>query len=145
MTIEMRADLARETVAASIGGGVSADAASSLPLRTVLLFGAACGLSVANIYFAHPLLDAMARAFAIEPGAIGIVVTVTQIGYALGLIFIVPLGDLIDRRRLVVGQTILSAVALTIVGTASNTTILLASLFAVGLLAVTVQVVVAFA
>jgi predicted MFS family arabinose efflux permease len=84
-------------------------------------------------------------AFAIEPATIGIVVTVTQIGYALGLIFIVPLGDLMDRRRLVVGQAILSAAALTIVGTAPNTTILLAGMFAVGLLAVTVQVLVAFA
>jgi len=148
MTIEMRADIDRERVAAraaSSGGRVSADAASSLPLRMVVLSGAACGLSVANIYFAHPLLDAMARAFAIEPATIGIVVTVTQIGYALGLIFIVPLGDLMDRRRLVVGQAILSAAALTIVGTAPNTTILLTGMFAVGLLAVTVQVLVAFA
>jgi predicted MFS family arabinose efflux permease len=148
MTIRIRPDINHEKVAASavsLDGGVSVDAASSLPLRTVLLFGAACGLSVANIYFAHPLLDAIASAFAIEPAAIGIVVTVTQIGYALGLVFIVPLGDLIDRRRLVVGQTILSAVALTIVGVAPNTTILLASLFVVGLLAVTVQVLVAFA
>ncbi len=145
MSIEMSVDIERERVAAGSGEKVSVDAASSLPLRTVLLFGAACGLSVANIYFAHPLLDAMARAFAIEPAAIGIVVTVTQIGYALGLIFIVPLGDLMDRRRLIVGQAILSAAALTIVGTAPNTTILLAGMFTVGLLAVTVQVLVAFA
>ena len=117
----------------------------ALPRSIVLLFSIACGLSVANVYYAHPLLDTMARAFAIERGTIGIVVTITQIGYALGLIFIVPLGDLMDRRRLIVGQAILSAVALVAVGTASNTTILLAGMFVVGLLAVVVQVLVAFA
>src|SRR5215469_16002712 len=111
----------------------------------VPLFAAACGLSVANVYFAHPLLDAMARSFAIEPGSIGIVVTVTQIGYALGLNFIVPLGDLVDPRGLIVGQAILSAAALVVVGTAPTATILLAGMFAVGLLAVVVQVLVAFA
>jgi predicted MFS family arabinose efflux permease len=129
---------------------VPADAAfsgdqPSLSQHIVLLFGAACGLSVANVYFAHPLLDAVARTFSIESGAIGFVITVTQIGYALGLIFIVPLGDLMDRRRLIVGQLILSAAALTIVGTASNTTILLVGMFVVGLMAVVVQVLVAFA
>ncbi|MBW8907808.1 MAG: MFS transporter, partial [Mesorhizobium sp.] len=61
---------------------------------TVLIFAAACGLSVANVYFAHPLLDAIAHDFAIDPASVGIVVTATQIGYALGLFFIVPLGDL---------------------------------------------------
>jgi predicted MFS family arabinose efflux permease len=147
MSIGMRPDISERVAAraARAGATVSADAASSLPLRTVLLFGAACGLSVANIYFAHPLLDEMARAFAIEPAAIGIVVTVTQIGYALGLIFIVPLGDLMDRRRLIVGQATLSAAALIMAGIASNTAILLTGMFVVGLLAVVVQVLVAFA
>jgi predicted MFS family arabinose efflux permease len=116
-----------------------------LPRRLVLLFAAACGLSVANVYFAHPLLATMARAFAIRPGTIGIVVTVTQIGYALGLIFIVPLGDLVDRRRLIAGQGLLSAVALIIVGSASSAIELLPGMFAVGLLAVVVQVLVAYA
>jgi predicted MFS family arabinose efflux permease len=147
MTIEMAANVRRERAAARSAASpeITADAASSLPLRTVLLFGAACGLSVANIYFAHPLLDAIAHAFAIEPATIGIVVTITQIGYALGLILIVPLGDLMDRRRLIVGQAILSAAALTVVGTAPNAIILLAGMFFVGLMAVVVQVLVAFA
>jgi predicted MFS family arabinose efflux permease len=148
VAIGTRADIHREAVTVSVAipaGRVSADAVSPLPTRTVLLFGAACGLSVANVYFAHPLLDAIARSFAIEPAAIGIVVTVTQLGYALGLVFIVPLGDLIDRRRLVVGQTIMSAAALAIVGTAPSAAILLTGMFIVGLLAVVVQVLVAFA
>lgn len=112
---------------------------------TTLIFAVAAGLSVANIYYAQPLLDSMAREFGISPSAIGLVVTLTQVGYALGLIFIVPLGDLRDRRRLIVGQGILSVVALLAVATAGTEAILFASLAAMGLLAVVVQTLVAFA
>ncbi|WP_027052185.1 MFS transporter [Mesorhizobium erdmanii] len=112
---------------------------------TTLVFAIACGLSVANVYFAHPLLDAMAHDFAIAPASVGIVVTVTQIGYALGLFFIVPLGDLFDRRKLIAGQAVLSTVALIAVGIAPNAAMLLASLAIVGLLAAVVQVLVAYA
>nr|WP_249140808.1 MFS transporter [Bradyrhizobium liaoningense] len=111
----------------------------------VLLLATACGLSVANIYFAQPLLDAMARDFGIAPAAIGMVVTFTQIGYALGLILIVPLGDLWDRRRLITGQIALTAIGLVVVGTASQAAVLLAGLALVGVLAVVVQILVAFA
>ncbi|MEW6630549.1 MAG: MFS transporter [Pseudomonadota bacterium] len=116
-----------------------------LPRLTALIFAVACGLSVANVYFAHPLLDAIAHDFAIDPASVGIVVTVTQIGYALGLFFIVPLGDLFDRRKLVATQAMLSALALVVVGLSPSAAVLLASLAAVGLLAVVVQVLVAYA
>jgi predicted MFS family arabinose efflux permease len=136
---------ARAAVVAAPGGAASAATSAALPRRLVVLFAIACGLSVANVYVAHPLLETMARSFAIEPGSIGIVVTVTQIGYALGLIFIVPLGDLTDPRRLIVGQGLLSVAALTVVGSAPNAVVLLLGMFAVGLLAVVVQVLVAYA
>ncbi|MGY4478612.1 MFS transporter [Bradyrhizobium sp. USDA 3364] len=123
-------------------GATTADALSP---AVVLLFAVACGLSVANIYFAQPLLDTMAQDLAIAPAVIGAVVTLTQIGYAFGLVLIVPLGDLWDRRRLIVGQTVLSAIALTIVGTAPNAAVLLAGMVLVGLLAVVIQVLVAYA
>jgi predicted MFS family arabinose efflux permease len=116
-----------------------------LSWSVILLFAVACGLSVANIYYAQPLLDAMADDFAISPASIGIVVTVTQIGYALGLLFIVPLGDFLDRRRLIVMQSVGSALALAVVGFAPTASILLAGMVVVGLLAVAVQVLVAFA
>jgi len=118
---------------------------AALSRNVILLFAAACGLSVANIYYAQPLLDAMARDFAISPASIGIVVTVTQIGYALGLLFIVPLGDFLDRRRLIVMQSVASALALAVVGLAPTAGVLLTGMVAVGLLAVAVQVLVAFA
>ncbi|MDR3532393.1 MAG: MFS transporter [Rhodopila sp.] len=107
------------------GIATKASPAPAMSRHMILLFAVACGLSVANIYFAHPLLDVMAHDLSIDPAAIGIVVTVTQIGYALGLIFIVPLGDLIDRRRLIAGQAILSALALVVVGLAPTGPLLL--------------------
>lgn len=110
----------------------------------LLVFAVTCGMSVANIYYAQPLLDSMATAFAIRPASIGLVVTLTQVGYALGLLFIVPLGDLIDRRKLAVAQTFLSALALVVVGTAHHASVLFGAMIVVGLLAVVVQVLVAF-
>jgi predicted MFS family arabinose efflux permease len=110
-----------------------------------LIFSAAAGLSVANVYYAQPLLDAMASDFGISPASIGLVITSTQVGYGLGLIFIVPLGDLVDRRRLIIGQGILSVIALVAVSAARSEAVLFPSMAAMGLFAVVVQVLVAFA
>ncbi len=109
------------------------------------VFAVASGVSVGNVYAAQPLLDAIGKSFSIEAASLGSIVTLTQLGYALGLIFIVPLGDVVDRRRLIMGQIGLSALALLVVATARNEAVLLAGLFVVGLLAVVVQTLVAFA
>ena len=77
-----------------------------------LLFSVACALAVANVYYAQPLLDAMARDFAIDPALVGLVVTLTQVGYGLGLLLRVPLGAVFERRRLSVLQSLLSVLAL---------------------------------
>ena len=117
----------------------------SLPRSRVLLFAVACGLAVANVYYAHPLLDAIADSFGIAPASVGVVVTVTQIGYGLGLLLLVPLGDVLDRRRLIVTQLLVSVAALAVVGAARSPALLLLGMAAVGLLAVVAQVLVAFA
>jgi predicted MFS family arabinose efflux permease len=109
------------------------------------LFAIAAGVSVANIYCAQPLLDVLARDFGFARSSAGSVIAVTQIGYAAGLVFIVPLGDLLNRRRLILSQLCLSAIALALVSCARTKELLLAGLFFVGLLAVVVQVLVAFA
>jgi predicted MFS family arabinose efflux permease len=110
-----------------------------------LIFASACGISVANIYYAQPLLDVMGADLGIAPSAIGLVVTLTQLGYALGLIFIVPLGDLVDRRRLVIWQATISGLALMVVATARSEGVMLAGAAVVGSMAVVIQVLVAFA
>ncbi|CAI8738951.1 putative uncharacterized transporter YgaY [Pseudomonas sp. IT-P12] len=110
-----------------------------------LLFSVTCALAVANVYFAQPLLDSMARSLGVSPSLIGMVVTATQVGYALGLLFIVPLGDLLNRKWLILTQVLLSALALIAVGAAWQWWVLLAAMIVVGVLAVVVQVLVAYA
>ncbi|WP_240343936.1 MFS transporter [Paenibacillus sp. SYP-B3998] len=116
-----------------------------MPRYLTLLFAIACGLAVANIYYAQPLLDTLASEFGITRSSVGIVITVTQICYALGLLLLVPLGDLLNRRRLIAGQMLFSVLALIAVGTATTSTMLLIGMATVGLLAVVTQVLVAFA
>ncbi|MGX9725718.1 MFS transporter [Bacillus pumilus] len=110
-----------------------------------LLFASACGMAVANIYFAQPLLDSLASEFGITYSSIGMVITITQLCYALGLLLIVPLGDLFNQRRLIMAQMLVSILSLILVGIAPTATVLFIGLAAVGMLAVVTQVLVAFA
>ncbi|MDQ1233843.1 putative MFS family arabinose efflux permease [Paenibacillus sp. SORGH_AS306] len=109
------------------------------------LFAITCGLAVANIYYAQPLLDSLAVAFGITHSLIGIVITVTQLCYAVGLFLLVPLGDLIPRRPLIIGHMALSVIALVVVGLSPTVYILFGGLAVVGLLAVVTQTLVAYA
>ncbi len=108
--------------------------ACDMPRGLVLLFAAASGLSVANVYYAQPLLDALAHDFGISHAAIGGVVTATQVGCALALLLLVPLGDRLDRRRLMVVQLLGLVVALMAVSMAKSAHVLLVAMLAVGLL-----------
>ncbi|QIL73643.1 MFS transporter [Diaphorobacter sp. HDW4B] len=100
----------------------------------VFMFAIASGLSVANVYYALPLLDALARDFGISHAAVGGVVTATQLGCGLALLLVVPLGDLVDRRRLMGVQLVALVAALLMVGVAPSTVWLLAGMLLVGLL-----------
>lgn len=103
----------RRNAGMSLGGGISR--------RLVLVFAIATGVVVANMYYAQPLLDTIARQFHTTSGAVGLIVTLTQLGYALGLLFIVPLGDLVERRRLIL--TVLVGTSLALAGSALAPTI----------------------
>ncbi|MDR2318876.1 MAG: MFS transporter [Pseudomonas sp.] len=110
-----------------------------------LLLAITSAMAVATVYFAQPLLESMAAELGVAQQQIGWVVGATQAGYALGLLLIVPLGDLIDRKRLLLGQLLFSALALVSVGMAPNWVMLLLALAITGLMAVMVQVMVAHA
>lgn len=105
-----------------------------MPRSLVALFACASGLSVANVYYAQPLLDTLATEFAIGSAAVGGVVTATQAGCALALLLLVPLGDRMDRRRLMLVQAAALVVALVGVGLSRSAPALLLGMLAVGLL-----------
>lgn len=109
-----------------------------------LLFALACGLLVANVSFPQPLLGLIAADFAISTARSGGVVTMTQVGYAAGLLLIAPLGDLLDRRRLIAAMMGLSALGLILAALAQGIAPLLAAMAALGGLAVGIQLMVAY-
>lgn len=109
------------------------------------LFSLTCALAVANVYSAQPLLESMACSLNVEPGLIGSVVTLTQTGYLAGLLFLVPLGDRLNRKILVITLLGFSVVALIAAGLAKNLPILLCAMLLIGLMAVVVQLMVAWA
>ena len=82
----------------------------SAPL--LALMAVATGLSVANCYYNQPLLGSMAKDFAVSDFSASIVATLTQIGYVVGLVFVIPLGDLVSRKRLILTNYIVSSCAL---------------------------------
>ncbi|ENI4223189.1 MFS transporter [Pseudomonas aeruginosa] len=107
---------------------------SSLPSALVLLFAVACGLSVANVYYAQPLLDVLGAEFAISQAGVGLLFGATQAGCALALLLVVPLGDLLERRRLMFVQLLLLVLSLLLVGFAGDTLGLALGLLGLGLL-----------
>ncbi len=113
--------------------------------RLSMLLAVACGVSVANVYYAQPLLGRIGAGLHVGPAQLGLVTTVTQAGYLLGLILIVPLGDLAGRRRLIVTQGLVAAAGLVTAGLAPDTAVFFAASAVVGLVCVVVQVIVAYA
>jgi predicted MFS family arabinose efflux permease len=79
--------------------------------RLIALLAVGCGATVANLYYAQPLLSAIADQFGVSDGTAGLLVTVSQIAYGLGLVFLAPLSDLVDRRKLVATLLAISCVA----------------------------------
>lgn len=113
--------------------------------RRTLLFAVAGGAAVGNLYWAQPLLDVIAGDLHASTSRAGWLVTVTQLGYALGILLIVPLGDVRDRRRLVPTMLVLSAAALLACAAAPSMAVLLAALTALGVTTVSGQILVPLA
>jgi predicted MFS family arabinose efflux permease len=111
----------------------------------VLLLAFASGLIVANLYYAQTLVGPISAATGLSPQAAGLIVTLTQIGYALGLLFVVPLGDLLENRRLVVSALLFTAVALMVAAFSTSAWLFLAAALAIGVGSVAAQVLVPFA
>ncbi|KVP76290.1 MFS transporter [Burkholderia ubonensis] len=122
------------------------DAASPHYSRSLLLLLATiAGVSVANIYYNQPLLDSFRAAFPDHASWIGAIPTATQLGYAAGMFLLAPLGDLFDRRLLILLQIAGLSVALVAAAAAPSLTVLAAASLAIGVLATIAQQAVPFA
>ncbi|SMC21771.1 Predicted arabinose efflux permease, MFS family [Clostridium acidisoli DSM 12555] len=111
----------------------------------ILLMAITCGVTVANLYYSQPLLSQIANTFHVSQASAGIVSTLTQIGYAFGLFFFVPLGDVKERRSLIIKMLCFIAIALLIVAVAPSYPILLIASFLVGFTTIVPQIIVPFA
>lgn len=110
-----------------------------------LILAVACGLIVANLYYTQPLIESISSAIGLSSEAAGLIVTLTQIGYGIGLLFIVPLGDLLENRKLVVTLLILTSIVLIIAAQAQNAALFLAASLLIGVGAVAAQILVPYA
>jgi predicted MFS family arabinose efflux permease len=115
---------------------------SSLTTPRVVLMAVATGLAVASNYYAQPLLPAIGEYFGLSTTAAASIVTVAQLSYALGLILLVPLGDLYERRGLIVSMMLLSAVGLLITACAPHIWVVMVGTAITGTLSVVAQVLV---
>ena len=125
----------------------------SMPVETglrpnstlVFVMAVATGVSVANLYYAQPLLHTLARALHVSNGAAGSIITMTQLGYAIGLVLLVPLGDLIERRRLITRVLLGAVVALVAAALSPGLIFFITACLFIGITAVVAQVLVPFA
>ncbi|HET6763652.1 MAG TPA: MFS transporter [Longimicrobiaceae bacterium] len=118
---------------------------TALGRGALLALAVVAGVSVAALYYNQPLLDAIARDFGRPAREAGIIATLTQVGYAAGLLLIVPLGDIVERRRLLLACLVAVAASLLAAGLAPSLPLLAAASFAIGFTGVAPQVAVPFA
>ncbi|GGN59932.1 MFS transporter [Streptomyces albiflavescens] len=119
---------------------------SAAPARGLVpLFAIACGLTVGNLYLSLPLLDTLAAELHRSHFAVSLVVVATQAAYAVGLVLVVPLGDMLDRRRLVLALLTAETAALLLAAAAPGIEVLCVAAALIGLTSVVVMVMVPFA
>jgi predicted MFS family arabinose efflux permease len=111
----------------------------------ILLFAVATGQAVASNYLAQPLLDSIRELFGVSETVAGLIVTSAQIGYAAGLILLLPLGDLFERRRLIVTLAAITAVGLGAAALAPTIGLFIAAAGVIGMTSVMAQLLVPFA
>lgn len=119
---------------------MSGPPATALPRRVVAIMAIACGAAIANTYYGQPLLGVIADTFGVSATTAGLIVTASQLGYAAGLVLVVPLGDLVERRRLVLVLLAATTAGLACTAAAPSLSVLAAALALVGVTTVVTQV-----
>ncbi|WP_079911248.1 MFS transporter [Paenibacillus sp. 32352] len=112
--------------------------------KLMLLAAISCGFIVANLYYSQTLVGPISLATGLSSSASGFIVTLTQIGYVLGLLFIVPLSDIIENRRLMAGSLSIVVLALLAAAGASSSAVFLTASLIIGLGSVVAQILVPF-
>lgn len=112
---------------------------AAVPAPLVFLLATAAGLGVASIYYSQPLLGLLTAELHATTAQAGLVPTLTQLGYALGILLLAPLGDRLDRGSLIAAKALVLAVALLACGVAGGIGMLLAASLAVGVAATMAQ------
>lgn len=118
--------------------------ATQLTRAQTFAMAVCAGIAVANIYYNQPLLGLIEASYP-NSSAIGLIPTATQFGYAVGLLLLVPLGDLVERRRVITVQFIVLAVALAFAAVAPSTSALIVASLLLGVSATVAQQIVPFA
>lgn len=118
------------------------DKPNYLDTPKLLLLTLAAGLAIGNLYWAQPLLAEIATYFAYDPSEGGLLITATQIGYALGILLIVPLGDFLQRQKLIPLMLGLTVATLILSGAAPSFTFLALTLALMGVVTVTGQLII---
>lgn len=121
------------------------NSAQGLSPALIVLMSAATGLAVASNYYAQPLLDTIASAFSLSVNQAGFIVTAAQLGYAAGLLLLVPLGDMFERRGLIVFMTLLAAGGMMITATSQTLSMMILGTALTGLFSVVAQILVPLA
>ncbi|WP_347113952.1 MFS transporter [Leclercia sp. S52] len=111
----------------------------------ILLMSVATGLAVASNYYAQPLLETIARNFSLSASSAGFIVTAAQLGYAVGLLFLVPLGDMFERRAMIVSMTLLAAGGMLITASSQSLAMMIVGTALTGLFSVVAQILVPLA
>ena len=110
----------------------------------ILILAIACGITIANLYYNQPLLVLLAADFNTSARAVGLIPTLTQVGYALGILLLVPMGDLWERRRLIVVMMVLTAVTLAFAACSPSLSWLIVASFMIGVTTIAAQVIIPF-
>lgn len=110
-----------------------------LPFKQLLGLSVGAGFSVASIYYSQPIIGLLSHAFQLKISEVGLVPTLTQIGYALGIFFLVPLGDMINRKKLIITKLALLCGALGLCSLSATFPNLLITSLLIGILATTAQ------
>lgn len=121
------------------GQNLAPSSPSGLPLPLIFMLASGAGLSVASLYYSQPMLGVLSSDIGASTQSVGLLPTLTQLGYALGILFLAPLGDRHDRRKIILTKAVILFAALLLAALSPSLMTLLVSSMVIGLSATMAQ------